>query len=587
MLNGRLVKDPEHPSIEHNPYFAGWFSTPVIKGLPASHGVPVRNYNPALCELPGGTFWIVWRVELDTGKSQLACGMLDPGTPKIHEARWLNVGHDNPEDPRLVRCGNAIWINYLEVVITRFGATTTQVMRRVDPDLQEVVGKRIVPPVGKNGIGVEKNWTMFAVPGHEEPLFHYSPEVGGVYSLDGKEAAAPQETPWRHPCGSWSGRSQAHLVGGRYVAIGGGAYYWPGHMKRYFLSAWSFDVQHPHTACEVSREPLVWASEEDGRIPSPISAKNKPCVVFAGGAQPMGDGTWLVPVGVHDSCMAMFRIPLAEFNLVPLSDLDGEARRQSYQDARKARAAKLTIRKFEPMANPPANDRAIVYPWKHDATKWQELRYSLRSIDKFFEDKECPIYILGTKEPNFLLQGNQRAKFISAWSYWEALSKGVQMADQVLYMNDDVFLLRQTGWADCAGGLYLGDINSRFADVAGPQKNAWREGVIRILKKLQDRGIEEFRIYSTHTPYVFERAKAGAVLKEFGVWDKMPFELAYFHLHGEPRKINGNEKVMEVPFEKARFLNVVDHKLSPELKEGIKKLLPDYAPWELRRAFTA
>lgn len=581
------MRDPEHASIEQNPYFEGWLPTPFVEDIPFEHGTQVRNYNPALCTLPDGTLWIVWRVEMDTGLSQLACGVLDPDVPEIQEPRWLNVDHPNPEDPRLIRCGNAVWINYLEVNVTRFGVTTTQVMRQVDPDLKEVVGKRIAPPVGKNGIGVEKNWTMFAAPGHRKPLFHYSPESGGAYSLNGKEIGAPQEEVWRHPCGSWSGRSQAYLVDGKYVAIGGGAYYWPGHLKRYFLSAWSFGALSPHTPLEVSREPLAWASEEDGRIPSPRSAKHKPCVIFTGGAQPMDDGTWLVPIGIHDSCLALLRIPYNQFNLVPLAELDGQERRQSYQDARKSKRAKLTIRQFRPMANPPGNDRAIVYPWKHDASKWQELRYSLRSIDKFFEDRECPIYILGTKMPNFLLHGDQRVKFLSAWSYWEALSQGVQMAKQVLYMNDDVFLLRRTEWADCAGGLYLGDINTGFVDMAGPQRNAWREGVVRILKKLRERGIEDFRIYSTHTPYVFDRDKARAVLQEFGVWDKMPFELAYFHLHGESRKINGNEKVMEVPFGKARFLNVVDHKLSPELKEEIKELLPDYAPWELKRPFRA
>lgn len=581
------MKDPEHASIEHHPYFLGWLPVRGIKGIPAEHGRPTRSYNPALCLLPDGTLWLVWRVEMNTGRSQLACGVLDLDNVRIRSPRWLDVGHDNPEDPRLIRCGDAVWLNYLEVKFTAFQAMTSQVIRRVDPDLQEVVGKRIVPPIGKNEKGVEKNWTMFAVPGRPEPLLCYSPESGGVYSLAGKEVTPPKKVPWRHPCGSWSGRSQAHLVGNRYVAIGGGAYYWPGHLKRYFLSAWSFDAKAPFHAKEVSEKPLIWASEDDPRIPSPIDPKHQPCVVFTGGAQPMDDGTWLVPVGVHDSEMALFRIPVDEFNLVPLSRLDTEKRRPTYQEALQKVRAKLSIKPPKLLAKPPEAPYAIVYPWKHDASAWQELRFSLRSIDKFFEDKKCPIYILGTKQPNFLLHSNQRVQFIPTWSYWEALAHGLQLARKVLWMNDDIFLLRSTRWEDCEGALYLGDIDPSFVGEVGPQANPWREGVAEVLRRLQARGLEKFRVYSTHTPYVFERSKSVPLIKEMGVWDKMPFEMLYFHLHGEPRKLGGHEKVMDEPFGKARFLNVADHKLSPELKAEISALLPDYAPWELPRPFQA
>ena len=293
-------------------------------------------------------------------------------------------------------------------------------------------------------------------------------------------------------------------------------------------------------------------------------------------------------MGVHDSRLALFEIPFTEFGLIHPRELKTEARRETYQEALAKRRARIEVKEFKPMANPPDSLRAIVYPWKHDASTWEELRYSLRSVAKFFEDQECPIYILGTKRPNWLLYEKQRrVHFIPAWSYWEALVKGVQLAKKVMWMNDDVFLLRSTSWQDCEGGRYLDTIDPRFAETAGPQSNPWKQGIIDVFKRLTERGVKELRVYSTHTPYVFERRAAAEVLKEFGVWDKMPFELAYFHLHGQSRKMGAHEKATGVPFGKARFLNVVDHTLTPETKEALMALLPDYAPWELKRAFAA
>jgi hypothetical protein len=179
----------------------------------------------------------------------------------------------------------------------------------------------------------------------------------------------------------------------------------------------------------------------------------------------------------------------------------------------------------------PRHERAIVYPWNHRQAKWEELRYSLRSVERFFEDKNCPIYILGTERPGWLLFDEHRVRYINRWSYEEALNDGVQLAEKVLWMNDDILLLRPTTWDDCAVPYYLGTLDQGWVDTAAPKDNPWRKGVVRVMKQLREMGMTELRIYSTHMPYVYERVKAIEVLGEFGLWRKMPRELAYFHMH--------------------------------------------------------
>lgn len=225
-------------------------------------------------------------------------------------------------------------------------------------------------------------------------------------------------------------------------------------------------------------------------------------------------------------------------------------------------------------------ERAIVYPWKADAEKWHELRYSLRSVEKFFEDKDCPIYILGTAKPSWLIEGG-RVKYIGAYTYAEALSKGVQMAQKVLWMNDDIVLLRDTTWADCEKTLYMKDVSDDFLTRAVTKGNTWREGVVRLLQMLHDEGIKNQKVFSTHTPYVFHRALAVEILEKYGLWEKFPMELAYFHHHAvNPTQIT-TEKVWGLPFGEAQFLNYADKILTPALKTAIRDLLPEAPQWEM------
>ena len=228
----------------------------------------------------------------------------------------------------------------------------------------------------------------------------------------------------------------------------------------------------------------------------------------------------------------------------------------------------------------PKIERAIVFPWHADQARWQELRFSLRSIEKHFEDKKCPIFVFGTRRPGFISESDPRVQYRGAYTYSEALSQGVQVAQKVAWWNDDLVLLKPTTWADCSIPYYIKHIGEDFLKNAAANSNPWREGCLRVLRQLTHMGIKDQQVYSTHLPYVWDRLKALEVFEKFGIWEKFPMELAMFHMFPEGSKLLTTERTHDLPNGTAQFLNYTDRHLTDAFKEELMRLFPEPASWE-------
>jgi len=227
--------------------------------------------------------------------------------------------------------------------------------------------------------------------------------------------------------------------------------------------------------------------------------------------------------------------------------------------------------------------RAVVWPWKAGAAAWDELKYSIRSVEKYLDDKDCPFYIVCESPPYFLSRNPGRVKIVNAWLYQTAVLYGTQLADEVLWMNDDICLLKPTSWDELKSSvLHLGEIAEKDAHkwLADPDINLWRKGLARAVLSLRHKSKEPVLNYSTHTPYVYEREKALEIFKTYGLWHKIPLETLYYnHFRTSSRKVT-IEKTSELPAPDAWFLNYTDSRLTPQLRDALAKLFPEHYSWE-------
>lgn len=240
----------------------------------------------------------------------------------------------------------------------------------------------------------------------------------------------------------------------------------------------------------------------------------------------------------------------------------------------------------EPFAIPPFQqcDRAIVIPWKRDRARWEELRYAIRSIQKNFADKECPIYILGDFDPCWRhLRVESRVKYIDTCLYHEALIKGLTLADKILWTNDDIVFLKPCDWETFDTAYYTKEQSITDGKQLVRDNNEWVAGYGRALISLAKLNPgKTLYNFSTHLPYVFEREKGLEILRLYGAYHKVPMETLYHNHWNTPAKQLGNEKTGSPGDRDALFLNFNDSSLTPELMKFIENEFPERQVWEIR-----
>lgn len=218
-------------------------------------------------------------------------------------------------------------------------------------------------------------------------------------------------------------------------------------------------------------------------------------------------------------------------------------------DRRPALPQDYTPRKPAPFQlRAPLHPRAIVYPWLARGAVWEELRYSIRSLEMFFEDKDCPIYILGEAAPPWLKK-KSRVKWVEIKEYapvrkgsrklnvhaglFAARTLGLQLADEVLWMNDDFYLLQSCDWNTFRTALACGDITRRAHPMLESDRD-FLQGKARAAFDLMMAGKNRVLDFAVHAPMRFERLKAIDVLSRFHTGHRGGFATLYHNWNDSP-----------------------------------------------------
>lgn len=246
----------------------------------------------------------------------------------------------------------------------------------------------------------------------------------------------------------------------------------------------------------------------------------------------------------------------------------------------------------------------VYYPYYHNESKWEELRYSLRSIDKHLKE-DYQVYIIGDKPEwiqNVVFISHKRNNEIAETCTYDAISKLQLFLEQpgtsqaFIRMYDDICLLQDMTRSPIAVFRAMYDLNSfKCSGVS-----FWFEQLERTLNALKSNGLTTWNT-ETHLPELFYKEGMKEVFKKFNpLQNRFLTSSLYFNYwyteqqpviekrtHGA--KFYGDYKEYNYPPEVdpaeccsgKLFLNYNNAGLTDKLKTFIEKRFPEKSKFEI------
>jgi len=248
----------------------------------------------------------------------------------------------------------------------------------------------------------------------------------------------------------------------------------------------------------------------------------------------------------------------------------------------------------------------VYYPYLACASSWEELRYSLRSLDIFLKE-DYEVWVVGDL-PDWIQNvkhiPHQKAEMTNAGATYDAVSKlklyidSIESPDQFLRMYDDVYLTGVRTMKQMQVTRYLftnEELNSGEFASGGI---VWRDQVFRSTVAVVRMGYPGY-MTETHCPEVFEKEKMRKIFEMFDplenrlltstlYFNVFPYELMLKDRKVERALFYGYENDFSTSpspsdggeIEGKYYLNHNDAGLDDRLKKFIQGMYPDKCRFE-------
>jgi hypothetical protein len=177
----------------------------------------------------------------------------------------------------------------------------------------------------------------------------------------------------------------------------------------------------------------------------------------------------------------------------------------------------------------------IIYPNVEKFVQWDEMKYSLRSVEKNLVDVEFRVWIVGDR-PEWL---SDEANFIEVPCSGKttrldqalkriAVDNHREINEVYFWMNDDIYFINPVTYADLCIPKILEDLKGRI-NKYNPQTQ-WGRDMIDTFNRLKVEQLPTLN-YAIHLPYMYEKTKSKELFRLFEL-EKNPyvFENLYYNL---------------------------------------------------------
>lgn len=231
----------------------------------------------------------------------------------------------------------------------------------------------------------------------------------------------------------------------------------------------------------------------------------------------------------------------------------------------------------------------FVWPYWHGGARGDELRFSIRSVEKFF-DSQVKCTLIGDRPPWFTghvidqerVNNQQYRGFRDMLAKVHTMAHHPEIDEKFVWMMDDIYFLRDLSWDDLNVPRAY-----RWADI---RTSTWQRLKSNSMRQLKMRG-RTTHDYATHLPHTAEKEKLRQIFRDFDlVQNTMLWEVLYGNLFREnPQepgeffvRTSGTDrlKTIQKRTSKAFVLNHTDDGWNAGMREFLLGLLPDPSPNE-------
>ena len=250
----------------------------------------------------------------------------------------------------------------------------------------------------------------------------------------------------------------------------------------------------------------------------------------------------------------------------------------------------------------------VYYPYLESAKKWEELKYSLRSLDRFF-DEDFEVWIVGDL-PSWIKNvrhiPHKKTERITSSATYDAVSKLEQYIgnndspERFVRMYDDIYFISERTLADLEVTRYLFSYEELLSGGCRSGSLIWQDQVRKSVEAVRQLGYPGY-MTETHCPEVFEKKKMQKVIELFCplenrlltstlYFNVFPFDRVLKDRKTERALFYGQENdfsygnlqgsQMQQAIKEKYFLNHNDLGLDTVLKKYISKLFPKKSRFE-------
>ncbi len=218
------------------------------------------------------------------------------------------------------------------------------------------------------------------------------------------------------------------------------------------------------------------------------------------------------------------------------------------------------LEEIEKIKPPPEKSRqclSIVYPYVHEAdgsavfAQWEELRYSLRSIEENFQG-DVKIFVIGddpgwfSEEINFIhcprISDNPPRDIVNKLN---TVIAHEDISDDFIWMNDDIYMINKVNLCD----IQILKSTGNLSKVKIREDTAFRRNLKLTYNELLEHNLSTWN-YSTHLPLYYNKEKLTELFRTFD-FDKNSFLIStlyhnYFFNNQRPTVLDIKEDNIKV-----------------------------------------